>query len=431
MFDLNNIPFPTIVHKAGDDVSRLKAILRYPDFLVRQASALKLGMIGSFDCLEPLTNALNDPDALVREAAAWALGQIKELPNIQRRLSVFEETPDDVVARHDLMRAMKDRDYRVRAAAAESMKRYGWDMQVGLDQQTVEDHNLTVDLEESAFMYQPYSYPVGVEPWRITKKAYPPLERNIPIPLEVKQANFSYTRFKELLTIGSVEVREAVAWALGVMRHMDGAPLLLSALRDENPQVRCSAATSLGLLDYKDSRQRPASLFEDKREDELVISQLLKALKDKSNAVRASAAVALANFGKPGIAWSLLDLAEDSDPDISSAAAAGLAGKPAEETIGMLLKLINDENDTVRAAVVNTMGKSWHPASAHALAEALHDHSTPVRKSAIFALEELHAIAPGESDFWLNICVELCGLCHLEQVPEVQAAGRAAVLRIG
>lgn len=425
-----NIPFPAIVQEAGDDISRLKAILRYPDFLVRQATALKLGMIGSFECLDPLTNALHDPVSVVREAAAWALGQIEELPNIQRTLSVFEDTPDDVVARNDLMRAVKDREARVRAAAAESLQRYGRDMQVRLGQQTNGDHAPAADEEESEFIFQPYSFPVDVKPWRITKKAYPPLEREIPIPFEVTQASYSLTRYKELLASASIEVRESVAWALGVMRDIDGAPLLFLALRDDDPHVRCTAASSLGQLDFKDLNQTPTSRFEDKREDDQVVSQLLKALRDRNNAVRSAAAVAVANFSKPEITRSLLELAVDADPAIRTAAAAGLAGNPTEEAVGMLLQLLTDEDDSVRAAAVSTIGKSWHSASALSLADGFQDNSARVRKSAIFALEELHAIALGESDFWQNICAELCRLCLVEKVPDVQAAARAAVVRI-
>lgn len=118
-------PLPQIVINAGEDVNKLKSVIRYPDYEVREGAAWVLGNIGTFECLAPLANALKDPDAIVREAAARALGNMKELPNIHRKLGIFEDTPDDVSAMNELTRALKDREYRVRAAAATSLINFG------------------------------------------------------------------------------------------------------------------------------------------------------------------------------------------------------------------------------------------------------------------------------------------------------------------
>ena len=67
-------PLPQLVIDAGEDINKLKSIIRYPDYEVREGAAWVLGTIGKYECLAPLVNALKDPDAIVREAAARALG---------------------------------------------------------------------------------------------------------------------------------------------------------------------------------------------------------------------------------------------------------------------------------------------------------------------------------------------------------------------
>ena len=244
-------PLPQIVIDAGEDVDLLKVAIRYPDYEVREAAAWVMGVIGKYDCLLPLSNALKDPDSIVREAAARALGNIKALPNINRKIGLFEDTPDDVSAMNELTRALKDREYRVRAAAATSLINFGKDIE-----NVQEPMALNVEVESSIpqslpSMYQPYGVSSDVEQQLTLKKDYPPLVRNKAIPQAVLDAKYDYSIFKELLKSKETDVREAVSWALGVMADPDGTSLLISALKDSEAVVRESAAKSLGLLKLK------------------------------------------------------------------------------------------------------------------------------------------------------------------------------------
>ena len=208
-------PLPEIVLQAGEDIDKLAAAIRYPDFDVRESAAWKLGEIGTFDCISPLVNALKDPDAVVRESAAYALGNIKDLPNINRKLSVFEDTPDDVWAMNELQKLGKDRELRVRAAAAEALKAYGKQVEVTTPEiATVPRKVASTQVAPPATVYD-----IDVMKAAIAggKKDYPPLRRNKQIPQVILDADYDFNKLEAASKHKETAVREAAAWALGVM----------------------------------------------------------------------------------------------------------------------------------------------------------------------------------------------------------------------
>jgi len=107
--------------------------------------------------------------------------------------------------------------------------------------------------------------------------------------------------------------RSSAVRALGHIRAVRAVPALSKALMDEDADVRCAAANSLGKIG------KPA--FES-------IPTLVKTLYDENDKVRNAAANAL-----------------------------GMIAKPASESIPTLVKTLYDENVNVRNAAANALGK--------------------------------------------------------------------------
>lgn|GEM_PF-3771686 len=354
MTDISGNPLPQIVQEAASDAIRLKALLRYPDYLVRRGAAECLGKMGAYHCLAPLTDALHDPDAVVREAAAIAIGQVKDLPNIQRKLSFFEAAPDDVVALHALTRALKDRELRVRQAAATSLKvfgreampaQYGEELGPGEDERTSPEKPI----------YLPYSYPVGEKALLPRRKHYPPLERTMTIPPSIINARYDLSVYRSILETGNPEEREAVVWAMGVMREADGIPLLVAALRDNVEKVRLSAVRSLGLVEFPPLLRDRSRRFEDRHEDQMVKDSLVKLLKDRSIDIRREAIETLVKLKAPDTTRYLVERLKYEDGDIRAILIAGLGTLGDATGIPAILAAAEDLDTRVRLAAIGAL----------------------------------------------------------------------------
>lgn len=354
MTDISGNPLPQIVQEAGSDAIRLKALLRYPDYLVRRGAAVQLGEIGAYHCLAPLTDALHDPDAVVREAAALALGQVKDLPNIQRRLSFFEAAPDDVVALHALTRALKDRELRVRQAAVTSLKAFGREA-IPVQPTEENDPGEIQRASPDKPIYQPYSYPVGEKALFPRRKEYPPLERDVVIPESVLRARYDLTVFRHLLETGNTEEREAVVWAMGIMHEADSIPLLVAALRDDEQTVRLSAVRSLGLVDFPPLLRGRSRRFEDRHDDQLVKDSLVKLLKDRSLDIRRETIDTLVKLKAPGTTRYLVERLKFEDGDIRAALVSGLGRLGDATGIPAILAAADDLDTRVRLAAIDAL----------------------------------------------------------------------------
>lgn len=423
-------PIPQIVLDAGNDLSKLEAAIRYPDFEVREAAAWVLGQIGTFDCFAPLVNALKDPDAVVRESAANSLGIMKEKPNINRKLSVFEDTPDDVWAMNELMRALKDREMRVRNAAGNALKAYGKNVSV-----TVPD-TIPVPRQASAppnmGMGNVYSIPDYIEstPPSQDKSLYPPLRRNKQIPQIILDADYDFIKLDAASKNKETSVREAAVWALGVMGDPRGVVILIQALHDVETIVRESAARSLGVIRYKNDTKKPASRFEDITEDRKAADALLRALKDKENSVRAASAAALSNYGKPEVMKTLLSLLDDTNSTIRAAAATGLGGCPYLEVIPALIRMLRDDDFFTRLCAARSLGKLGDAQALDPLLELLHDTNASVRLNTARALVDLGLRGVGTNQFWIRAVDQMISLGSMDSSEEVQAFAQDAVTKL-
>lgn len=421
-------PLPQIVQDAGEDISKLSITIRYPDFEVREAAAWVLGQIGVFECIAPLVNALRDPDAVVREAAAYSLGLIREKPNINRKLSVFEDTPDDVWAMNELMRATKDRELRVRTAAANALKAYGKTVEV----ETPEPMPAlrSAPLPPTLAVGNMYAMPDMMEAGSETRNSYPPLRRNKQIPQEILDANYDFTKLDAAIKSRDVAIRESAVWALGVMGDPKGVSILIQGLKDPEPVVRESAARSLGRIRYRQDTRKPASRFEDITDDRKAADALLRALRDREVNVKAACAAALANYGKPEVMKILIGMLDDTSSTLRAAAATGLGGCPYLEVIPALIRMLRDDDFFTRLCAARSLGKLGDAQALEPLLDLLHDSNASVRLNTARALVDLGMRGVGNNQFWMRAVDQLISLGSLDSSEEVQLFAQDAVAKL-
>ncbi len=421
-------PLPPIVLDAGEDVDKLSSAIRYPDYDVREAAAWKLGEIGTFDCIAPLVNALKDPDAVVRESAAYALGKIKTLPNINRKISIFEDTPDDVWAISELQKLIKDREFRVRVAAAEALKTYG--KQVDVSAPELVSVPKKVNAQQIAPPATVYDISMLTQAGFGQKPNYPPLKRNKQIPQIVLDADYDFEKLDLASRHNETAVREAAVWALGMMGDPRGVIILVQALHDPEPIVRESAARALGIIKYPNDTKKPIGRFEDMTEDRRAADALLKVLKDKEVGVKASAAAALSNYGKPEVMKTLMGMLTDSSSTIRAAAATGLGGCPYMEVIPALIRLLRDDDFFTRLCAARSLGRLGDAQALDPLLEMLHDTNASVRLNTARALADLGQKGVGTNQFWYRAVDQLMTLGSTDSSEEVQAFAQEAVVRL-
>jgi len=180
---------------------------------------------------------------------------------------------------------------------------------------------------------------------------------------------------------------DAVGWAAAEALAEIGPAAslrLFVALRDPSPQVREAAAYALGLM-------RPLP-------DDAVI-HLVRALSDGQRTVRAMAAQSLGRIGAPAVEKVSHALATGSIASRESAARALslVDPKDIESAIPALSRAMSTPEASVRTAVVHALGRA--PAdsidSATALVAALRDRDPAVRAAAAASLDRV-----GRAEVW-------------------------------
>lgn len=262
------------------------------------------------------------------------------------------------------------------------------------------------------------------------KASYPVLRRNKQIPQIILDADYDFHKLEEASKNKEVTVREAAAWALGVMGDPRGVAILVQALRDPEPVVRESAARSLGVIKYSNDTRKPASRFEDMTEDRKAADALLKAIKDKEIGVRAASSAALSNYGKPEVMRTLLGLLDDTNSTIRAAAATGLGGCPYLEVIPALIRMLRDDDFFTRLCSARSLGKLGDAQALDPLLELLHDPNASVRLNTARALVDLGLRGVGTNQFWFRAVDQLIALGSMDTSEEVQAFTQEAVVKL-
>jgi HEAT repeat protein len=164
---------------------------------------------------------------------------------------------------------------------------------------------------------------------------------------------------------------------------------LVKALKDENAEVRQTAASSLSIAAIK---------------ADIAIPSLIESLEDENSKVRSAAAYALRNSGTQAdiVLPALIEVLKDSNADVRSSAAAAIAQISADTKIAIpaLIEALKDNNAAVRSYAAYALSRDTdYKVALPALVEALKDEYAHVRSNAAVAIrgigvEDETAISP-------------------------------------
>ncbi|MBU7027140.1 MAG: HEAT repeat domain-containing protein, partial [Theionarchaea archaeon] len=154
------------------------------------------------------------------------------------------------------------------------------------------------------------------------------------------------------------DVRWSAAIALGKIGSEKAVALLIKALADENSYVRGRAAEALGKIG-----------------SEKAVALLIKALADENSDVRGSVAIALGKIGSEKAVALLIKALADENSDVRGSAAIALGKIGSEKAVALLIKALTDEDNTVRWRAADALGRIGSEKAVDPLKSALKDES--------------------------------------------------------
>ena len=203
----------------------------------------------------------------------------------------------------------------------------------------------------------------------------------------------------------SPTVRRQTLEKLGTYPSSHVASYLLSALDDENLQVRVTAARILGrgrvaaavpvlsgwLTEQEEEMRTTAAIALGRIGDLRAVTPLSRVMSDSSPSVRRVAVEALASLGTDAVVTPLIGRLGDSHPRVRQAAATGLGQLLSPEAVVPLVSRLQDPVPPVRLAVISALARIGDPRASAALVQSLRDRSPEVRASALNALARLRS----------------------------------------
>lgn len=194
-----------------------------------------------------------------------------------------------------------------------------------------------------------------------------------------------------------LQQRLLAARVLKRLKDPQAISMLLSALEDENTQVRSVAAAALGAIGAERSPRTRQEIRD------LAVPALIHALHDRQVPMRMAAARALGAIGSPEAAADLMDALGDASPHVRGLAAEALgriggehpsAGVRAQKMLAAALK---DIDSAVRTHAAVALGRVSSDLKQHSLRiqvvpdllDAFRDASVQVRSAAARSLSQI------------------------------------------
>ena len=424
---LLNSALQVLTSSEVDALSPLLELLESPDPDLRMQAALALGEKGDARAVDGLLKASQDDDTNVRYHAIEALGKLKAADAVNA-LAEIVESKDFFVAFAALEALSKIGDTRVaprmmplledellREPAINLLGQLGDDSAVGPLTALLNTPASPADLIADALaalcdryeeLYGEGAYisdltshevsPTGVQ--NLLDALETPDRKNLrSIALVLGWLKRSGVDRALTRLMGRDDLRDEIIEAL--VRHGSGTvELLIPQLRSEDLEVRRSAVVALGRL--RDSRATHA-LIDSLAEKSLTIDTanalgqigdpqaldgLLKLVGDEDASVRQAAVNALNSLAVSSMSERIIPLLNDPDPNVRESAAkiAGYFGYP--ESAGALLELTGDENERVRSAVIEHLPFVEDERVLDVLFRALKEETANVRAAAARAL---------------------------------------------
>jgi HEAT repeat protein len=166
--------------------------------------------------------------------------------------------------------------------------------------------------------------------------------------------------------------RQKAAFVLGATGKPQAVKMLVSALKDENRDIKFQAVLALGLVGNSEAVRVLISVLKDKNEDRNVRWQVVGAL---------------GLVGNTQAIGALTSALEDEDWLVKKGAAEVLGRMGNKQAIPALISLLNHEDEGVRLGVVYALERLGEPQAVPALISALQDRDGSVRQAAVGALD--------------------------------------------
>ncbi len=373
--------------------------LQSDDEEIRAAAVAALRSMGS-PAVEFLIMALSDPHNGVRIAAAEGIGEIGDESGVDALILLTGDTEQDVRsaaaaalgrigdarAIGPLIRLFGDGYTQVRSVAAAAVAAFGPGALEPLEA-ALDDPVPVVRLTAAraiGLVGNPRSIPLLIR--HLEDPA-----REVGVIAARTLGGFGNPAVEPLAAVlreGGKEGRLAAIDALGGIEQGKADEALAYALRDEDPEIREKAATTLmrrraanvwqstfgsKAREEKEVSMKSSAGQEDRRASEQSgreeIDTLITALNDRSVEVQASAATRLIAMGRPA-AEGLLMALKDEDPEIQLAA-AGVLGEMREAAVEPLMDALNDSDRFVRLAAARNLGNIGDERAIDALSGSL------------------------------------------------------------
>jgi HEAT repeat protein len=168
------------------------------------------------------------------------------------------------------------------------------------------------------------------------------------------------------------QVRTSAAFILGEIGDKRAVKQLIQSLKDKNRDVRYAAACALG--DIKDKK---------------ALGPLIETLKDEHWEVRRDAVCALYELKDKKASAPLVETLIDKRWEVRQDAAFALRKLGDKKAIEPLIHTLNDENERVRLHVASALGSFRDKKVVEPLIQALKDEDEKVRQNAAWALNSI------------------------------------------
>jgi HEAT repeat protein len=321
-------------------VPPLIAALEHRESLIRRAAAEALGVMGCPEAAPALRKLLSDAEADVRGIAVWSLGGIGDVESVEA-----------------IVRLLGDSEFYTDGLGEKEL--IGWQAA----------HTLALFGETS------YAHLVEASQHQDTV-----IRRNSAMALGYTCQAAAVEPLSALLADPDTEVRRSALNALGDLGHPVSAAIITPLLTDASEEVRWSAVLLLGNLDEPSAHLA-----------------LLDALEDPSAEVVSLAAGALASRHAQEAVPRLLRLLGNRGKK-AAAAARALGSLGANDSIPLLLEILEGGGDEERAAAAAALGQLKAASAVDSLKRHLADPSLSVRGEVLGALQAITGLSFGETE---------------------------------
>jgi len=185
------------------------------------------------------------------------------------------------------------------------------------------------------------------------------------------------------------DVREAAVMALGELKDPRAVEPLISALEDEYGNVRLKAAKVLEKINPK---------WRETEEAKRKVPEFISGLKDEDGSVRWNAAAALGELKDPRAVEPLISALKDEYSMVRLKAVMALGELKDPRAVEPFISALKDEDGGVRSAAARALGELKDPRAVEPLISALEDEYGNVRSTAAASLLEITGEDFGEDE---------------------------------